>query len=172
MKCFRYVRLNVIYFTFINVLRWLTRKFKITYMIVTSLWLLALDSALHCKGLCILQTLPRILGDSFLEEPDVSGGHSYPALTEGSVILAHCMFLLAVPAEWLFQPPFSSHREPSSDGRCCGGKGEDMVIWAGWVRTGGACISHNHVSAQIRVFFSTKVKKILMVLEAVLCFQF
>lgn len=35
MKCFRYVRLNVIYFTFRNVLRWLTRKFKITYMVVT-----------------------------------------------------------------------------------------------------------------------------------------
>lgn len=102
----------------------------------------------------------------------MSGGHSYPVLTEGSVILAHCMLLLEVPAEWLFQPPFSSHHEPSSDGLCCGGEGNDMmVILAGWVRNGGACIFRLQMSAQIRVFFSTKVKKILRVLEAVLCLE-
>lgn len=102
----------------------------------------------------------------------MSGGHSYPVLIEGSVILAQCIFLLEVPAEWLFQPPFSSRHEPSSDGLCCRGKGKDMmVILAGWVRTGGACISHNQMSAQIRVFFSTKVKKILMVSEAILCLE-
>lgn len=61
MKCFRYVGLNVINFTFKNVLRWLTRKFKITYMVVTVALSAGFNATLQ-GSVCIPQTLPRILG--------------------------------------------------------------------------------------------------------------
>lgn len=75
------------------------------------------------------------------------------------------MLLLEVPAEWLFQPLFPSHQAPSWVGLCCREKTKDpMVTWE--CEMGGGCICHDQMPAGTQVFFSTKVKKILMVLEA------
>lgn len=155
------------------------RKFEITHVVGTVALIISLfdNAGFSCYPvrMCLCASRRDLLGSwgRFSRQADVFGGCSYPVLPEGVCNSNTLRVLLEIPAEWLFQSLFPSHHGHSLDGLCCRQKGKEWWwFWGVGGKIGGACIPHNQMSAETCIFFSAKIKKILMVLEGILYLQF